>query len=299
VTRVLVAGCGYLGSALARRLTSAGDLVFGLRRRGEGLPPGIVPIATDLGDRAAVAAALDRIGAPLDAVAYTAAAERSDDDAYRRAYVDGLGVVLAALRARRARPVVLFTSSTSVYAQDDGSWVDEESPAQAAGFRGARMREAEALLAASGLPACALRLGGIYGPGRTRLVESVRSGRAAIRPGPPHFGNRIHRDDAAGSLAHLLARALAGAPLPPLLLGVDDEPADDATVLRWLASRLGVDPPASPDGFAAAGAGTGAGSGKRCSNARLRATGYRLAYPTFREGYGALIDAGARGDPTS
>jgi nucleoside-diphosphate-sugar epimerase len=144
------------------------------------------------------------------------------------------------------------------------------------------MREAERVLFSRGSPATALRLGGIYGPGRTRLVESVRSGRARIAAGPPRWGNRIHRDDAAGALAHLIERALGGDALPAVLIGVDDEPADEAVVLRWIAARLGV--PEPPTGEA-----TARGANKRCSNARLRATGYAFRYPTFREGYAEAI----------
>jgi nucleoside-diphosphate-sugar epimerase len=155
------------------------------------------------------------------------------------------------------------------------------------------MLEAEAVLAASGFSAVSLRLGGIYGPGRTRLVESVRSGRAALRAGAPRFGNRIHRDDAAGALAHLATLALAGRALAPLYLGVDDEPSDEAVVLRWIASQLGVPEPTMRDGEAAPRArdANRPASNKRCSNARLRATGYRFCFPTFREGYAAAIAA--------
>ena len=275
-------------------LRDAGHEVFGLKRRPEGLPEGVARVAADLADANSLAAALARIEAPLDVVVYAAAADGGDDAAYRRAYVDGLRNLVAALHARAATPAgVFFTSSTAVYAQDDGSWVDESSPTEPSNFRGARMLEAEAVLAASGFPAVSLRLGGIYGPGRTRLVESVRSGRATLRPGPPRFGNRIHRDDAAGSLAHLATLALAGRPLEPLYLGVDDEPTDEAVVLRWIASQLGMPEPAARDGEPAVGArdANRAASNKRCSNARLRATGYRFRFPTFREGYTEAIAA--------
>jgi nucleoside-diphosphate-sugar epimerase len=290
--RCLVAGCGYVGAALAAQLRDVGHDVFGLKRQPRGLPDGVTPVQADLGDANALAAALARIGGSLDIVIYAAAADHGDDDSYRRAYLNGLRNVVDALHARAAKPAaVLFTSSTAVYAQDDGSWVDESTATEPRDFRGLRMLEAEAVLATSGLPAASLRLGGIYGPGRTRLVENVRSGRATIRPGPPRFGNRIHRDDAAGALAHLVALALAGRALEPLYLGVDDEPSDEAVVLRWLASQLGVAQPPIRGGEPAAGTrgGDRPSSNKRCSNARLRATGYRFRFPTFREGYAAAL----------
>ena len=282
MTRILVAGCGYVGAALAAELRDAGHAVFGLKRSAGGLPDGVVPIAADLGDRDALRAALAPIGAPIEIAVYAAAADAGDDAAYQRAYGTGLGNCLAALR-ERGDPLrhVFFTSSTSVYAQDDGSRVDESSPTEPTNFRGTRMLEAERVLATSGLRATALRLGGIYGPGRTRMIENVRNGRAVLRAAP-HFGNRIHRDDAAGALAHLVALALRGVEVPAILLGVDDEPADEADVLRWIASQLGV--PAPPLRGEA-----GAATGKRCSNARLRATGYRFRYPSYREGYAAAL----------
>jgi nucleoside-diphosphate-sugar epimerase len=251
------------------------------------LPAGITALRADLADAGSIDAALATLVAPIDVAVCAVAADAGDDAAYRRAYVEGQRNLIAALRARAAMPRHLFfTSSTAVYAQDDGSWVDETSETAPHDFRGARMLEAERVLQESGIPATALRLGGIYGPGRTRMIEGVRSGRAGIAPGPPRWGNRIHRDDAAGALAHLIGAALRGVAPPPILIGVDDEPADEAAVLRWLATALGVAEPAV--GEAAPGA-RARGGNKRCSNARLRAAGYRFRYPTFREGYGALI----------
>ena len=181
-----------------------------------------------------------------------------------------------------------YLSTTGAYGDRQGAWVDEDSPTEPTHFSGVRMLEAERLVAAAG--GVSLRLGGIYGPGRTRLIDAVRAGRASIRPGPPHWTNRIHRDDAAGALRHLIERSLAGAALAPVYVGVDDEPADEAEVLRWLAARLGLpEPPVAPS--AARPPGRPRGGNKRCRNARLRASGYAFAYPTFREGYGALIDA--------
>jgi nucleoside-diphosphate-sugar epimerase len=282
VAAVLVAGCGYVGAALARELVAAGHAAFGVKRSPHGLPDGVVPVAADLTERDALRAALARPHASFEIAVYAAAADAGDDAAYERAYVTGLRNTLDALR-ERGDPLrrVFFTSSTRVYAQDDGSWVDEASETAARDFRGARMLEAERLLAASDAPATSLRLGGIYGPGRTRTIESVRSGRAALRAAP-HYANRIHRDDAAGALAHAIAASLRGDDVPEILIGVDDDPADEADVLRWIAARLGVpEPPVR--------GAPGPPTGKRCSNARLRATGYRLRFPTFREGYAAAL----------
>src|SRR5690606_24982960 len=108
-------------------------------------------------------------------------------------------------RAIRSSPVrrVLFASSTAVYGQDDGSWVDETSPTEPRRFTGRCLLEAEALLAGSGLGFSNVRFAGIYGPGRGRLLSQVLDG-SAVFGSEPHITNRIHRDDCAGFLQHLI-----------------------------------------------------------------------------------------------
>lgn len=277
--RVLIAGCGDVGTALGLRLRADGHEVYGLRRRADRLPAGIRPVAADLADRATLSA----LPGSIDVVAYTAAADGFEDTAYRRAYVDGLDNLLRSLRTPARR--LLFTSSTAVYPQTDGGWVDETSPAEPAGFSGRRVREGERLALASGTPAVVLRLAGIYGPGRTRLIDRVRTGEATCSDGPPRWTNRIHRDDCAGAAHHLLGLSDPAA----VWIGVDDEPADECAVLEWLSARLGVAPPRHvPEPPAGAGRPR---TNKRCSNRRLRAAGYRFRFPTFRDGYADLLAA--------
>src|SRR4029077_5055024 len=138
----------------------------------------------------------------------------------------GLQRLLAALEASRVRRV-FFTSSTAVYAQHDGQWVDEDSETAPTNFSGVRLLEAEALLRRCPLPSTVLRCSGIYGPGRTRLIDSVRQGTALASD---RFTNRIHRDDVAGAIAHLLRSESA----PELLLLNDDDPAPEREVLSFL-----------------------------------------------------------------
>jgi nucleoside-diphosphate-sugar epimerase len=278
--RALIAGCGYVGTALAERLAAGGCEVFGLRRTVAGLPAAIRPLAADLTDPAT----LDRLPGDLDFVFYTAGAERGDEPSYRRAYVEGVRNLLAALAAAPRR--LLVTSSTAVYAQDAGEWVDEGSETAPAGFRGRILLEAERCVLAAPFPATVLRLGGIYGPSRTRLVEDVRAGRARFVPG--RFTNRIHRDDAAGALEHLAGLDAAAA----CTLGVDCDPAEERVVLEWLAERLGAPRPRASEAGEDAAASRRAGS-KRCCNARLLAAGYRFQHRSFREGYAALLAGGA------
>src|SRR5262249_5161006 len=205
---LLIAGCGYVGSALARVRVERGDNVFGLRRNPVDLPSGVVPIAADL----AVPRSLAELPAAIDFVVYAASPGGRDDAFYRTTYVEGLRNLIAALSAQGQTPRrTIFVSSTAVYGQTRGEWVDETSETEPAHFSGRRLLEAEALLRESELPAVVLRLGGIYGPRRTRLIDEVRQGRAAIASGGPHYTNRIHRDDCVGALDHLIDHA---APAP-------------------------------------------------------------------------------------
>jgi nucleoside-diphosphate-sugar epimerase len=283
MANVLIAGCGYVGTALGTRLASEGHVVWGLRRRPDALPSSIRPFVADL----TVPETLQALPPGLDFVFYTASADASDDDSYRAAYVDGLRNLLNALDGQR-QPLrrVFFTSSTGVYAQSSGAWVDETSPTEPAEFSGIRVLEGERLLLGGLFPATVLRLGGIYGPGRTRLIDRVRRGLAVCTDGPPLYANRIHRDDCAGALHYLM-----NVDRPDqIYIGVDHEPVEQCEVLRWLAAQLGVSPPGvePPSGSEV----RRHQSNKRCSNAKLVASGYVFRYSSFRDGYMALLDEG-------
>ncbi len=281
VSRVLVAGCGDIGARLGVQLSADGHEVWGLRRSAGELPAPMRLLQADL----TVAGELVRLPEGIDAVVYTATADSYDDLAYESAYVRGPRTLLQALAAAGQMPRrIIFVSSTSVYAQDDGGWVDEDSPAESESFSGRRLMEGERVVLDGPLPAIVVRFGGIYGPGRNRLLERVRDGKPC-RETPPLFTNRIHRDDCAATLRHLL---MLDGP-ERIYLGVDCAPAPQCEVMDWLASRLGVSPPprTSP---ADAARGGGRGSNKRCRNDRLLSSGYRFIYPTYREGYSAVLE---------
>jgi nucleoside-diphosphate-sugar epimerase len=230
------------------------------------------------------AATLTSLPSQLDFIFYTAAAEELTDTAYRSVYVDGLRNLLSALEKQRHNPKrILFTSSTAVYAQTRGEWVDEDSATAPSHFSGQRLLEAERLLLSYCFPATVVRLAGIYGPGRTRLIELARRAEASCREPEPRYANRIHRDDCAGVLLHLMRLEKP----EPLYLGTDCAPAPRCEVLHWLADRLGITevkprPPARKAGRPR--------SNKRCRNSRLVASGYTFRYPSFREGYSAILE---------
>jgi nucleoside-diphosphate-sugar epimerase len=282
--RILVAGCGYVGSRLAAQLVRDGHRVWGLRRASGSLPAGVEPVTADLGE-AGLAARLPR---ELQQVVFAAAAGGGPEEAYHRLFVDGLGRLLDALDADR-HPVerLVLVSSTGVYGQQDGEWVDEDSPAEPRLASGRAMLAAEALAAAAPWTTVTVRFAGIYGPGRIRLIRSLRDRDGPLRVSTsPRYLNQIHRDDGAGALRHLLHL-----PNPaPLYLACDHEPAPRLDVLTWIAHRLGLPAPAPTPANTTADPYAGNPRGnKRCRNARLRASGYQLQFPSYREGYESII----------
>ncbi|KAD3515088.1 NAD-dependent epimerase/dehydratase family protein [Arthrobacter yangruifuii] len=272
--RVLIAGCGDLGTEAGLRFAAAGFSVLGWRRTPEKLPAEITGQAVDLTGE------LPRIPAGTDVVVIAVAAGARTEEAYRAAYVDGTANVLAALDRDGIRPArILFVSSTAVYGDADGGEVDEDTAPAPASVTGAVILEAEQLLHDRRPDAVVLRLSGIYGPGRTRLIDSVTSGTAVV-PDGSQLTNRIHRDDAAAAIVHLATRVSAPA---PLYVGVDMEPVELADVLGFLAAELGRElPPAGETS-------SSRGGNRRLSNRRLRSTGFEFGYPTYREGYRAVL----------
>ncbi|MBF8778566.1 SDR family oxidoreductase [Pseudomonas fulva] len=280
VPNALIVGCGDVGGRLARQLLDAGWQVSGLRRSVAELPPGVLPIAADLSDSRCPAAWPSR---SPDYLVYCVAASQHDEAGYQVAYVDGLRHVLAWLASHRQRPRrLLFVSSSSVYAQQDGEWVDERSATVPQGYSGRTMLQAERLALDSGLAGTVVRLTGIYGPGREWLLGQVRQG-YRVSEKPPLYGNRIHAEDAAGLLAFLLQGDARGQALQDIYLGVDDDPAPLAEVVAWLRQYLGVSHWSDEQRVRRTGS-------KRCSNARAKALGWAPRYPSYREGYAAILE---------
>ena len=276
---VLIAGCGDIGSRLATQLLDKGWQVYGLRRSVERLPAGVTGIAGDLFSEQCPA---QWPTGQIDYVVYSAAATDHDEAGYQAAYVDGLTHTLAWLKQNGQQPKrLLFVSSSGVYGQKNGEWVDEMSPANASSYSGRIMLEAEQVALKSGIPASTVRLTGIYGPGREWMLGQVRKGyRVAVDP--PLYGNRIHADDAAGLLAFLLDADLQGNTLDDCYIGIDNDPAPLAEVVEWLRERLGVTAWTEEASVRRAGS-------KRCSNARAKALGWEPRYPSYREGYGEML----------
>jgi nucleoside-diphosphate-sugar epimerase len=270
--RVLIAGCGYLGQTVAELFLSDGWEVEGWTKSADSAQPlstKAYPVhAVDISKE-------DRVRAQtgnFDAVIHCASTRGGDVDSYRRVYLDGVRNLLKRFGGSR----ILFTSSTSVYAQNDGDWVTEESPAEPKHETGTILREAEDLVLAN--RDIVIRLGGIYGPGRSALLKKFLSGDAILDPESDRFVNQIHRDDAAASIQLLVKRQESAGEIYNV---VDDQPILLSECYRWLAATLNRPFPGSGKSTSKRKRGD---SNKRVGNAKLRAIGWTPRYPNFAEG---------------
>jgi nucleoside-diphosphate-sugar epimerase len=269
MARILIAGCGYVGQAAA-------DLFHGQHWKVEGWTS-TTQSAARLVNRPYPVRAVDITGlvavsaAPgeFDVVVQCVSTSGGDVEDYRRLYLGGARTLIHRFPAAR----ILFTSSTSVYAQADGMIVDETSPAEPAHEKGKILRETEELILANG--GIVARLGGIHGPGRSYFLSKFLESKAVIDPTGQRFINQVHRDDIASALL-LLAEQHAGK--GEVFNVVGDRPITAKEAYEWLALRLGKSLPAPAQGTVLRKRGR---SNKQVSNAKLRAIGWEPRYPTF------------------
>lgn len=288
---VTILGCGYVGLELGRQLTDAHDVV-GVRRSDDGVATieaaGFDGVQADVTDPETLTAAPD-----TDAVVFAASSGGRGADAARRVYVEGQQTAIDHFWSRENPPArYVYTSSTGVYGDHDGDWVDESTPLDPRTEKTEVLAEAERVAlerpAENGGDGTVARYAGLYGPDRYRLERYVEG------PVTEGYLNMIHRDDAARAVRHLLTADRAR---DETVLVVDDEPVSKWEFADWLASECGR--PAPPkqtkaerlDDDISAAARRRIETSKRCSNEKLHDLGYDLEYPTYREGYRAAIDA--------
>ena len=269
--QILIAGCGYVGQAVADLFHTAGWVVEGWTRSARSAaslsakPYSVRDV--DISEPAPVAKCVGT----FDAVIHCASSRGGDAEIYRQLYLDGARILLEIFPKSK----VLFTSSTSVYAQRDSSWVTEESETKPMRETSRILLEVErAVLNRGGIVA---RLAGIYGPGRSALLSKFLEGTAIIDSENDRFINQVHRDDIASALFLLLSRETEGTQIYNV---IDDQPILQNECYRWLAQRLNL--PAPPIGKAKEPRKRG-DSNKRVSNAKLHRLGWTPRYPTFAD----------------
>ncbi|WP_323752194.1 NAD-dependent epimerase/dehydratase family protein [Marinobacter sp.] len=280
LSRILVAGCGKLGGDIATALSENNAQVFGLRRNPEKVPMGITGIGADLTKPETLKG---KLPADLDIVIYCLTPSSYDEQGYHDAYVTGLQSLLHAI-GDTPLTRLFFVSSTSVYSQNDGSWVDEISSTEPNRFSGQRILEGEQTALHSIHPATVVRFSGIYGPTRQRFLEEVLEGRMNPQP-PAPFSNRVHEQDAVRAVTYMSEMALSGKDLEDVYIVTDCEPVRLNDVVEWVQQQVPCKAPVE-----GARKGGRAGS-KRCSNQRLLASGFEFRYPDFRAGYREMINS--------
>ena len=270
--RILIAGCGYVGEATADLFHSAGWNVEGWVHSKESAARLSIKHYSvrvlDLSQRGDVA----KCAAAFDAVIHCASSRGGDAEAYRQIYLNGARHLLETFSQAK----ILFTSSTSVYAQRDSSWVTEESETKPLRETGQILLEVEKLVVDKG--GIVARLAGIYGPRRSALLSKFLNGTATIDPNNDRFVNQVHRDDIASALFLLLNREAHAS--PQIYNVVDDQPLLQSECFAWLAQRLNRPLPPTRKSEQPRKRGN---TNKRVSNAKLRRLGWTPHYPTFAE----------------
>lgn len=210
------------------------------------------------------------VDADTDVIVITLTPNRAKDDSYFSGYVLPCRLLQHQLQSQGLNPHIIYVSSTGVYDQRDGEWIDETTPAQPSDHYGKMLLQAEQVIASAAEHVSVLRCSGIYGPNRTRLAEMLIAGEATITPA---WTNRIHADDVAGFISYLIMHPDKQ---QPLFLVSDDEPLPQEEAYGRLAKRLGVDLSTYPRSDEIGRRGS-----KRISNRLLHASGYQLIHPTY------------------
>jgi len=271
MARILIAGCGYVGQATADLVHGAGWTVGGCtcsRESAGRLAGKPYPVyALDITNRVQVCTR----AATFDAVIHCASSGGGGADTYHQIYLNGARNLLDRFNGS----IVVFTSSSSVYAQTDGSWVTEESETKPTRETGRTLLETENLVLVHG--GIVARLAGIYGPGRSALLSKFLSGEATVDPECDRCINQVHRDDIAAALLLLLDRQ----PQEKQIYNVvDDQPIRQSECYRWLAEKLNRPLSSVKKSTRRYKRGD---SNKRVSNAKLRKLGWTPRYPSFAD----------------
>lgn len=282
MAKILIIGCGAIGYELAKALAEAGHEVVGLKRN----PPAINydKLSYFRGD-ITIAQDLQALPTDFEHIYFIVSADSRNEDSYHDIYETGLSNLLDKFARAGSDAPWIFVSSTSVYAQSQGEWVDEGSVTAPNKSTSCKILAAERKLTAHNPNNIIVRFSGIYGPGREYLLRMAQK-TPSIQKVPPYYTNRIHQRDCVGILAFLLAQRLAGVGLQSCYLASDDNPAPLWEVISWLTKKMSCQPPLPLD----RSSDVDCDLNKRCRNDRIKKLGYAFLYPDYKNGYGELLN---------
>jgi len=275
IKRILIAGCGDIGMAVGTALVAQGHHVTGLRRSA------VVPDTSGIDYFQADLTrpeSLSKLPTNFDLLLVIVTPSERSEAGYKAIYLDGVGNLLEHFASQNINLPVIYVSSTRVYAQSQGEWVDENSITEPADAYGRILLDAEQQVLAQSPGNSIVRFSGIYGRGSKFMQKLVTQGKP-VQYSPPSFTNRVHRDDCVGALIFLANKVLSGETLASHYLVSDNEPVPKWDVVAWLADQAGLPQPAQQE------LDRKAGQGKRCSNRRIREAGYNFHYKSYRDGY--------------
>jgi nucleoside-diphosphate-sugar epimerase len=278
MAKILIIGCGSIGYALATHLADAGHDVTGIKRS---IPSSYAKNITLF--RADITSASDiaTLATDFEHIFFIVATGRNEST-YHDIYETGLNNLLQHFVQGGSTAPWLFVSSTSVYGQTQGEWVDETSETTPTKYTSQKIVAAEQTLMAHNLNNVIVRFSGIYGPGREYLLRLAQQA-PVIQQQPPYYTNRIHQRDCVNVLVFLLEQRLAGVTLEQCYLASDDNPAPMWEVMSWMTDQLQCGSPVAKITAA------DCDMNKRCKNDRLKSLGYRFIYPDFKAGYVELV----------
>lgn len=278
--RVLVVGCGYIGSALAEILNTEKKTVWGVKRTPLSVLPDYPIHYLDILSEEG----LKKLPDDIQNVVYAVSPSGGSEQDYYRSYIEGVERLSTFLKTYHDCRRFILTSSTGAYEINDGSWVSEDSNFRKTKWKSRLLYDAERQVEVLWSDSSSVRFGGIYGPGRNRMIQLAADGSTFFDEQFPRYTNRIHRDDCAGFIAHLLSLNK----VENLYNGVDNDPCSRKDLFQWLSLSLNAPKPQSHS--LSDEERLQLGQGKRCSNKKLLNSGYELLYPSFRQGYAAQLE---------
>ena len=285
--KIALIGCGDIGNRVAGLLAEQGSDVTGYRRNPDKVSSVIKAKALDVTDADSLKILAEEdfdyvVVSLTPGVSAKVKDQQAVAAAYRATYVEGLKQILAALNIDALKKLI-WLSSTSVYAQDDDSWVDEHSVTQPQRTSGQCLLEAEQLLKPLGDKALIIRFAGIYRDGTHRLLTQLQQGKLAATVDTDYYTNRIHVQDCARMIVFLMERAAKQQELQPVYIGCDSSPVQYSQLAAYLSQETGL---ALNRQLIAKKPAVGS---KRCSNAAIKALAFQFIYTDFKLGFAPLI----------